>query len=222
MGWRTEPSGTPAEEIPLRSPKGVRPIRRSFSIKILPTKKCELEFRNPGSRAGPEAKVPGRRPCRWRGIGGPRPMRLSGRPHSERRIYTPPPRVVVLSLENGWDPHRDLLVQKGFSQAQIYMQKDWVYGFIKSEISNRTVSTDSTNCYCYRCLQKDNSGEENMWEDKLWEHQIRGWRAISAAGLQGKGSHTWIVLRADTEITTVATTLLLKYLHRQQQILTIT
>ena len=27
-----------------------------------------------------------------------------------------------------------------------------------------------------------------MWEDWLQIHQIRGWRAVSAAGLQGKGS----------------------------------
>ena len=27
-----------------------------------------------------------------------------------------------------------------------------------------------------------------MWEDKLSEHQISCWRAVSAAGLQGKGS----------------------------------
>ena len=31
-------------------------------------------------------------------------------------------------------------------------------------------------------------GEEGPSEDKLSEHQIMGWRAGSAAGLQGKGS----------------------------------
>ena len=39
------------------------------------------------------------------------------------------------------------------------------------------------------CEQKHFSGEEDVWEDKLSEHLIRGWRAISAAGLQGKGSY---------------------------------
>ena len=32
-------------------------------------------------------------------------------------------------------------------------------------------------------VNKKHSGEEDTWEDKLSEHQIRGWRAISAAGL---------------------------------------
>ena len=31
------------------------------------------------------------------------------------------------------------------------------------------------------------SGESYMWEDKLSECQIRGWNAVSAAGLHGEG-----------------------------------
>ena len=31
------------------------------------------------------------------------------------------------------------------------------------------------------------SGEEDPWENEPSEHQIRGWIADSAAGLQGKG-----------------------------------
>ena len=43
--------------------------------------------------------------------------------------------------------------------------------------------------WSYRCLcQRHSSGEKHMWEDKLSERQIRGWGAVSAAGLQGKGS----------------------------------
>ena len=43
----------------------------------------------------------------------------------------------------------------------------------------------------YRCLWKNNSsGEEDPLEDRLSEHQIRGWgwNAASAAGLLGQGS----------------------------------
>ena len=35
--------------------------------------------------------------------------------------------------------------------------------------------------------EKHNSGEEDTWEDKLAEHQIRGWMAVSD-GSQSKGS----------------------------------
>ena len=44
-------------------------------------------------------------------------------------------------------------------------------------------------CCSYRCLWKEHSfGEEDPWADKPSECQIGGWRAVSAAGLQGKGS----------------------------------
>ena len=33
------------------------------------------------------------------------------------------------------------------------------------------------------------SGEENMWEDKLSEYQIRGWRAVFPIGSHGEASH---------------------------------
>ena len=36
-------------------------------------------------------------------------------------------------------------------------------------------------------VKKHSSGEEDMWEHKLSECQIRGWRAVSAAGLRGQG-----------------------------------
>ena len=36
-------------------------------------------------------------------------------------------------------------------------------------------------------VEKDSSGEEYPWADRLDEHNIRGWRAVSAAGSQGKG-----------------------------------
>ena len=35
---------------------------------------------------------------------------------------------------------------------------------------------------------KHSSGEEDPWEDKLSRQQIRGWRTVSAEGLQGEGS----------------------------------
>ena len=38
-------------------------------------------------------------------------------------------------------------------------------------------------------VKKHSSGENNMWEDKLSECQIRGWIAVSAAAFQGQGSH---------------------------------
>ena len=38
------------------------------------------------------------------------------------------------------------------------------------------------------CEQKHCSGEEDPWENKLAEHQIKGWIIIDVAVLQGKGS----------------------------------
>ena len=37
-----------------------------------------------------------------------------------------------------------------------------------------------------------------MWKDRLSEHQIRGWIAIYAEDLQGKGSHRRSVFFTDT------------------------
>ena len=192
MGWRTEPSGTPAEETPLRSPKGVRPIRRSFSINILPTKNCELEFRNPEAERAQKQKVP-EAGVRAGGAGSagldPGDFLVDHIRHGESIHHHPEWwclawKTAGTLIEIFWS--------KQASHRHKFTCRKTVYGFIKSEISNSTVSTDSTNCYCYRCLQKEHSGEEIMWEDKLWEHQIRGWRAISAAGLQGKCSHIWV------------------------------
>ena len=38
-------------------------------------------------------------------------------------------------------------------------------------------------------VKKHSSKEEYMWENQFPKHQIRGWRAVSAGGLQGKGCH---------------------------------
>ena len=38
-------------------------------------------------------------------------------------------------------------------------------------------------------VKKHSSGEKDRWEDRLSEHQIRGWRAVSTAGLHDQGSH---------------------------------
>ena len=35
---------------------------------------------------------------------------------------------------------------------------------------------------------KENPWEEDTWEDRLQKHNIRGWRAVDAAVLQGQGS----------------------------------
>ena len=42
-------------------------------------------------------------------------------------------------------------------------------------------------CVCV-CEKKHSSGEKDPWEGNCSEHQIRDWRAVSAARLQGKGS----------------------------------
>ena len=38
------------------------------------------------------------------------------------------------------------------------------------------------------CEQKQSSGEKHMWEGELSERQLRGWGAVSASDLHGKGS----------------------------------
>ena len=37
-------------------------------------------------------------------------------------------------------------------------------------------------------VKKHSSGEEDPWGNQLDKHQIRGWRGVSAAWFQGKGS----------------------------------
>ena len=50
-------------------------------------------------------------------------------------------------------------------------------------------------------MRKHSSGEENRWKDRLSERQIRGWRAVSAAGLHGQGScKRNVVLFTDTGV----------------------
>ena len=46
-----------------------------------------------------------------------------------------------------------------------------------------------TAVVCDKRKKENSSGEEDVWKHFLSEHQIRGWRAVSAAGLQGNGSH---------------------------------
>ena len=41
-------------------------------------------------------------------------------------------------------------------------------------------------------------GEEDPWINQLGKHQIRGWRAVSAAGLHGQGSPERSVLFTGT------------------------
>ena len=48
------------------------------------------------------------------------------------------------------------------------------------------------------CEQKHSSGEEHGCENKCSEHQIRGWIAVSAAGLHSKGLRKRSVVFADT------------------------
>ena len=62
-------------------------------------------------------------------------------------------------------------------------------------------SLPATWSFAYRCPWKKHSSEEKvMWEDKLLECQIRGWRAASSAGLHGKGSPGRSVFFTDTGI----------------------
>ena len=54
--------------------------------------------------------------------------------------------------------------------------------------------------------RKLSSGEEDPWEDDLSEHQIRGRRAVSAAGLQGEGLPERNLFVTDTGIIWHTTT----------------
>ena len=47
-------------------------------------------------------------------------------------------------------------------------------------------------------VKKHSSGEKHIREDKLAEHQIRGWRAASDADLRGKGSRKRSFFYRDT------------------------
>ena len=42
------------------------------------------------------------------------------------------------------------------------------------------------------------SGEEAVWEDRLFEHQLGGLRAVSVAGFQSNGSSKRKVVSTDT------------------------
>ena len=52
-------------------------------------------------------------------------------------------------------------------------------------------------------VKKHSSGEEGCREDKLAEHQIRGWEAVSPSGLYGQGSHERIMFFIDTGVGSV-------------------
>ena len=54
-------------------------------------------------------------------------------------------------------------------------------------------------------LKKHSFGEESPRENRLSEHQIRGWRAVSAAELHGKASPKRNVSFTDTGTTTTTT-----------------
>ena len=58
------------------------------------------------------------------------------------------------------------------------------------------------------CEQKHPSGEEDLSEDKLSEHQIRGRRGVSAAGLQGQRLNERSVIFTDTGRNCLGTPLL--------------
>ena len=71
-------------------------------------------------------------------------------------------------------------------------------GAVKAEASEHIHDyCDSACCFVIQCharsglitvSEKTHSfGEEHMWEHRLFEHDIRGPRAVSAVGLQGKG-----------------------------------
>ena len=47
-------------------------------------------------------------------------------------------------------------------------------------------------------MTKQSSREKDTWEDGLSEHQFRGWRVVSAAGMQGKGPRKRTVCFTDT------------------------
>ena len=46
---------------------------------------------------------------------------------------------------------------------------------------------DFITMYDTDVCEKNSSGEEGTKKYQLSKHQVRGWRAVSAAGLQGKG-----------------------------------
>ena len=58
---------------------------------------------------------------------------------------------------------------------------------------------------------KDSSGEEDTRDIYFKQHQIRGWIAVSAALLQGKGSQKRSVFFTDTGITPLRRSVYRKY-----------
>ena len=50
------------------------------------------------------------------------------------------------------------------------------------------------------CQKKLSSKEEDPWADGFWKQQIRGWRAVSAAGSKGKGWRKRSVCFTDTGV----------------------
>ena len=67
----------------------------------------------------------------------------------------------------------------------------------KRQLSWQQTSADST-ALPVSVKRNHSSGEEEPWESQLEEHQIRGWRRVSAAVLQGEGSPKRSVFFTDT------------------------
>ena len=70
-------------------------------------------------------------------------------------------------------------------------------------VSGSMVSTAASSphlvCDSGVCEQKHSFGEDHPLEDRLSEHQIRGWRAVFAGGLHDQGSRKrTFVLFTDT------------------------
>ena len=49
-------------------------------------------------------------------------------------------------------------------------------------------------------VKRNSSGEESLWQEQLFGHQIRGRIGVSAAGLQGRGLNKRNVFFTDTGI----------------------
>ena len=82
------------------------------------------------------------------------------------------------------------LLGAGFLQAPPISLSHWLPDFWQ-RLSREQHEQEQHGNLTRRCLwNKHSSGEEGMWANQLSKHQIRGWRAVSAAGLQGNIWHT--------------------------------
>ena len=76
------------------------------------------------------------------------------------------------------------------------LRRNLMYSAVVASIGAKCVKTFVLAMYSYGRVpnntvseKKHASGEEHVWEERLSEDHIRGRIAVSAAGLQGKGSH---------------------------------